>query len=76
MTSNKYKNSEGYTDMTAQLVLNSMVPDKEEEDILAHADSRRMRYLIKGVKALAESFGFEVEGRIMLRNKRTGKIYC
>ena len=66
----KYKNSEGYTDMTAQLVLNSMVPDKEEED------SRRMRYLIKGVKALAESFGFEVEGRIMLRNKRTGKIYC
>ena len=76
MTSNKYKNSEGYTDMTAQLVLNSMVLDKEEEDILAHADSRRMRYLIKGVKALAESFGFEVEGRIMLRNKRTGKIYC
>lgn len=72
----KYKNSEGYTDMTAQLVLNSIMREKEEEDILAHADSRRMRYLIKGVKALAESFGFEVEGRIMLRNKRTGKIYC
>lgn len=59
-----YRNSEGYHDPTASAVL-----DKEDED---EARFHKLLYVIFDICELAD---FKIEGRIVLRDKKTGKIW-
>lgn len=57
------KNNEGYSDPTAYEALCSI----EAEE--------RFQKLLKTIFAICELAGFSLEGRIVLRDKRTGKIW-
>lgn len=63
---NMMRNREGYYDPTsASVILNEM----QQERIL-----RRLNGFMRFVKFTAEQFGFELTERIVLRDKRSGKI--
>lgn len=64
---NKYDdhyNSHGYRDPTAYAALRAL--SKEEE---------RFKKLLRTIFAVCELAGFEIDGRITLVDKRTGKIW-
>lgn len=63
------KNIEGYADLTPYEALR---PKISQADI---DDARRMDKAIKSAKRTLSVAGFDVIGRIALRNRRTGKIY-
>ena len=60
----KYRNIEGYTDPTAGKLL--------EAEIL---DEKRMNELIQILKYIIRLSGFELIGRIALRDKKSGRKY-
>lgn len=60
----KYKNIEGYADPTAGKLL--------EAEIL---DEKRMNELIQVLKYIIRLSGFELIGRIALRDKMSGRKY-
>lgn len=57
------RNSEGYLDLTAYEALRNV----EEEE--------RFHKLLHTIFYLCELAGFQIEGRIVLRDKRTGKVW-
>ena len=59
-----YKNHEGYSDPTAHQALSE---ETEEMGNLGR--------LIRHIKYICGLAGYEVEGRITLRNKNTGRIW-
>ena len=63
------KNIEGYADLTPYEALR---PKISQTDI---DDARRMDKAIKSAKRTLSIAGFEVIGRIALKNRRTGKIH-
>lgn len=63
MNHNPRKNSEGYSDPTTYAALKNI----EEEE--------KIRKLINVLRIICELFGYSVEGRVVLRNKRTGKVW-
>ncbi len=66
------KNSEGYPDPTAWAAWNNMRREERQQE----AERRSlMNRLIPVMKRTAELAGFEVIGRIALRDKATGKEY-
>lgn len=70
MTENKNpkKNSEGYTDLTAYYGMKPVVKREKKAD---HAYRECMHLML----SIANICGFEVEGRIQLRDKKTGRFY-
>lgn len=66
------KNSEGYPDPTAGTAWNNMRREerRQENERLSMISS-----LIPVMKQTAELAGFEVVGRIVLKDKATGKEY-
>ncbi len=62
------RNGSGYVDPTAQKGLNQIV---RAENKVVHDKTA----LIKNFQAAAHSAGFEVEGRIVLRHKRSGRLF-
>ena len=62
MSNDRYNGSH-YTDLTAYHAINSI----EEE--------KRVNKLVSTIFYIAHLAGYEVEGRITLKNKRTGKIW-
>jgi len=67
-----YKNQEGYPDPTAGAAYSAIRQEerKREADCLAAISA-----LIPIMKGAAELAGFEVVGRITLKDKTTGKEY-
>lgn len=63
------KNMEGYADLTPYQALR---PKLSQADI---EDARRMDKAIKSAKRTLSIAGFDVIGRITLKNRRTGKIH-
>lgn len=66
------KNKEGYPDPTAGAAWGNIVYSKK------HYESERINAISRImpiIKQVAELAGFEVVGRIVLRDKRTGKEY-
>ena len=63
------RNQEGYLDLTPYEAL------KDEKDSQDEVDAKRMDEALKSAKRTFSLYGFEVVGRITLRNIRTGKIY-
>jgi hypothetical protein len=63
-----YKNSEGYTDMTAGAAI--AVVNKEEQDI-----EKLNHKVIQSFRLLVDLAGFEIVGRVTLKHKKSGKIF-
>ena len=63
-TNNPRKNSEGYTDLTVYEALRNI--DREEE---------RFHKLLHTLFYLCELAGFEIEGRVVLVDKKTGRVW-
>jgi len=67
---NLQKNGSGYKDLTAYAAIKNV--DKElNHDIIDDI----LNPLIKAARAMFEAAGFEIIGRIVLKNKNTGKEY-
>lgn len=60
---NPKRNSEGYLDLTAYEAMNNI--DEKE----------MVRKLLLKVSRICERAGYRVEGRITLRNKKSGKVW-
>ena len=67
------KNQVGYADLAHGNVLKKI--QKEEVDKQNAADAARMEKALKRAKYILGDAGFDVIERIVLKNKRTGKIY-
>ena len=63
MNRNPRKNSEGYSDPTTYAALKNI----EEEE--------RVNKLIRTLSYICGLAGYTVEGRIVLRNKKSGKVW-
>ena len=61
-------NEEHYRDDTAYRAIKKI-------ESVDHMEARRMRKAVHAAKALFELNGFEIIGRIPVRNLRTGKEY-
>lgn len=61
---NPRRNSEGYMDTTSYLAIRNIENDDE-----------RFHKLLRTLKDTCDSAGFEIEGRIVLTDKKTGKTW-
>lgn len=66
------KNAEGYFDPTAFKAITKV--DREREKDHDH-DTERFFMLIKSIKNICELSDFALEERVILRDKRTGRIW-
>lgn len=67
-----YKNREGYADPTPGAALSNILREERQRDAERLAVISR---LIPVMKQTAELAGFEILGRITLKDKATGKEY-
>lgn len=65
---NPRKNAEGYDDPTAYLGMRDAIA---EENALEH----EVTTLIKVLKFIISKSGFELVGRIQIKDKKTGRIF-
>lgn len=63
------RNAEGYADPTAESVI------AKEKQLKTARALRRIKKAMYKSRAVFDSLGFEVVGRIVLRDKATGKIW-
>ena len=68
------RNGEGYTDPTADRVFSSVLkkPPLSEQDAKSLP---RIKHLMHLLRFAAIEFGFDIEERVILRDKQTGKIW-
>lgn len=59
------KNKEGYNDPTAYKAIQNL--DKEED--------RKFRRLLRGLFNLCDLAGFEIQGRIVFKSRKTGRLW-
>ena len=64
MNKNSKKNSEGYSDLTAYEAIKS-----------TNAENERFQKLLNMIFNICELSGFHLEGRIILKDKKTGKVW-
>lgn len=67
-----YRNKEGYPDPTAGEALGAVVKEERQE---ARERNAAVTSLITMLKQIISLAGFELVGRIVLRDKETGKEY-
>lgn len=67
-----YKNKEGYPDPTAGEALGAVAKEERQE---ARERNAAVTSLITMLKQIISLAGFELVGRIVLRDKETGKEY-
>lgn len=67
-----YKNSEGYPDPTAGAAYSAIRREERQQET---DRLNTISALIPVIKGAAELAGFEVVGRIILRDKNTGREY-
>lgn len=60
-------NGEGYSDPALGYTLSRSKPDKDEDV--------QFKKLIKTIVTVCDLAGFKVEGRISLKNKKSGRIW-
>lgn len=68
------RNEEGYTDPVADKVFSRVLkkPPLNEQDVKSLL---RIKHLMSIVRFAASEFGFDIEERVILRDKQTGKIW-
>lgn len=67
-----YKNKEGYTNPTAGEAIGTVVKEERKEERERNAAVTTLITMLKQIISLA---GFELVGRIVLKDKVTGKEY-
>lgn len=65
---NNYKNPEGYPDPTAYKAINNVEKSSPE-------DEERFHKLLNTIFSTCELAGFHIEGRIAIKDCKTGKIW-
>ena len=65
---NRKKNKEGYADLTAYYGMRSQVREDAELEKAVHT-------LVHVIRDQAELAGFQIENRVVLRHKKTGKVF-
>jgi len=63
------KNSEGYIDLTAHNAV------KRADNFVSETDHRRFKKVVKAINSVCDAAGFEVKGRVILKDKMTGKTW-
>lgn len=63
-----YKNPEGYPDPTAYKAINNVEKSSPE-------DEERFQKLLNTIFTICELAGFHIEGRIAIKDCKTGKIW-
>lgn len=58
------RNSSGYVDPTAYAAIKNI-----------DAENERFQKLLTAIFAMCDAAGFHIEGRIVVRDKRTGKVW-
>ena len=58
------RNGSGYYDPTAEKAIKTIV-----------ANEKKVTKLIKTIQAVAHLAGYEIEGRIVLRDKKSGEVW-
>lgn len=67
------KNADGYNDPTVDKAFSNVLKRPvSEQEIKALA---RLKKLMRFLRFTAGEFGFEIEERVVLRDKQSGKIY-
>lgn len=66
-TRNPKYNASGYLDLTAYEAERNIERERKERD--------RLEKLLSAIFTISDLAGFHVEGRIVLRDKKTGKIW-
>ena len=68
------RNGEGFTDPPADRVFSSVLkkPPLSEQDAKSLP---RIKHLMHLLRFAASEFGFDIEERVILRDKQTGKIW-
>ena len=68
------RNEEGYTDPTADRVFSSVLkkPPLSEQDAKSLS---RIKHLMHLLRFAANEFGFDIEERVILRDKQTEKVW-
>ena len=69
-----YRNPEGYQDPTAYSAINN-VEKVPVESKVSTEDDKRFHKLLNTIFTLCELAGFHIEGRIVIRDCKTGKIW-
>ncbi|MDL2301314.1 hypothetical protein LJC58_03060 [Lachnospiraceae bacterium OttesenSCG-928-D06] len=64
----KGKNQEGYSDPTASMAVGAVYKEEHEAD-------KRAYDLVKVLKFIIRTSGFELAERIQLKDKESGKVY-
>lgn len=67
------RNEEGYNDLTADKVFSSVLKKPVSEQDAKSLS--RIKHLMSIVRFAASEFGFDIEERVILRDKQTGKIW-
>ena len=70
MSSDPKRNAEGYLDLTAYAALKNI-----EESECSDKDYVRFHALLHTIFHLCEVAGFQIEGRIVLKDKHSGRIW-
>ena len=68
MNKNPKLNSEGYYDPTAYEGLKPIIKEESQEQ-------KRVTTFIGIIKGLAEMFGLKIVGRVIIKDKKSGKEY-
>ena len=73
------KNAEGYSDPTAYEAIKRVADSEKEKFLKKWQDERdadyRFRKLLDTIFSICELSGFHIEGRIVVKDKKTGKIW-
>lgn len=62
------RNAEGYLDVTAYLGTKNVIQEENKAE-------RKNKDLIHTFRLLADMAGFEIVGRIMIKHKKTGRVF-
>lgn len=68
MNTNPTKNSEGYSDPTAYLGTREIIKEETESET-------KNRNIIHTFRKIADLAGFEIVGRITLKERKTGRVF-
>ena len=66
-------NASGYVDTTAHDALNNVIEDMQR--VPSNDPDARNNKMIKAIKQLIDLAGFDLMERIVVRDRKTGKIY-
>ena len=77
------KNAEGYNDPTAYNAIKNVEQEQDKDDVRFHqllntlfsVDDVRFHQLLNTLFSLCELADFHIEGRVVLKDKRTGKVW-